>query len=110
MATPATGQPPHLVAGQAFSPQYFPPLSLLPPSSSTAQQLQTVPTSTTQNYRQTLMHETGKDPMHTCESIPMKMVEIIDGKHVVRWSSSEVLRMERIENLQYAIVGKFSYG
>ncbi|KAH0752210.1 hypothetical protein KY285_005358 [Solanum tuberosum] len=44
------------------------------------------------------------------EPIPMKKIDIIDGVPVVKWTEQEVTRMNVIENLQYAIVGKFSYG
>ncbi|KAG5606443.1 hypothetical protein H5410_027935 [Solanum commersonii] len=42
--------------------------------------------------------------------IEMKADEFVDGEPVVRWSEAEVIRMNTIENLQYAVVGKFYYG
>ncbi|XP_059315752.1 uncharacterized protein LOC132066461 [Lycium ferocissimum] len=44
------------------------------------------------------------------EPIPIKLVEIRDGKAVVRWTEEEVSRMNLIEELNYAVVGKFSHG
>lgn len=44
------------------------------------------------------------------DPIPIKKVGLIDGIPVVKWTEQEVNRMNIIENLQYAIVGKFSYG
>lgn len=35
---------------------------------------------------------------------------MINGNPVIRWIEAEVDRMEEIENLKYAIVGKFSRG
>ncbi|KAF3650075.1 hypothetical protein FXO37_18618 [Capsicum annuum] len=43
------------------------------------------------------------------DPIPIKKVDLIDGILVVKWTEQEVNRMNIIENLQYAIIGKFSY-
>lgn len=44
------------------------------------------------------------------EPIPIKNVTYIDGIPRVRWTKEEVDRMNIIEDLIYAVVGKFSYG
>lgn len=43
-------------------------------------------------------------------SIPVKPVTLLHGEPYIRWTESEVKKMDIMENLQYAIVGKFSYG
>ncbi|KAG5585572.1 hypothetical protein H5410_046006, partial [Solanum commersonii] len=42
--------------------------------------------------------------------IPMKQVSYTNGVPRVQWTEEEVDRMNCIKNLQYAVVGKFSYG
>lgn len=42
--------------------------------------------------------------------IPITQVEIINGVQVVKYPKIEIHRMYLIENLQYAIIGKFSHG
>ncbi|KAG5585649.1 hypothetical protein H5410_046083 [Solanum commersonii] len=44
------------------------------------------------------------------EPITMKTITYTIGILLVMWTEKEVKRMNIIENLQYAIVGKFSYG
>uniref|UniRef100_M1DF82 DUF4283 domain-containing protein n=1 Tax=Solanum tuberosum TaxID=4113 RepID=M1DF82_SOLTU len=46
----------------------------------------------------------------TVEPIPMKQLSYKDGIPRVIWTEEEVNRMNTLENLQYAVVGKFSYG
>ncbi|WMV42617.1 hypothetical protein MTR67_036002 [Solanum verrucosum] len=40
----------------------------------------------------------------------MKKPNLIGGIPTISWSASEIQRMNILENLQYAVVGKFSYG
>lgn len=40
----------------------------------------------------------------------MKNIEYDNGVPVVTWTQAEVNRMNIIENLQYAIIGIFSFG
>lgn len=42
--------------------------------------------------------------------IPAKLVVMLHGESNITWKASEVKSLIRIENLQYAIIGKFSYG
>ncbi|WMV46719.1 hypothetical protein MTR67_040104 [Solanum verrucosum] len=58
------------------------------------------------NYKLLLKNKLSKD----ITPIEIKAVEFVDGEPVVRWLEAEVTRMNIIENLQYAVVGKFSYG
>lgn len=44
------------------------------------------------------------------EPIPIKNLSYINGVPRVMWTEEEVDRMNTIENLQYTVVGKFSYG
>lgn len=44
------------------------------------------------------------------EPIPIKKHDFVDGIPMVKWTDHEVNRMNIIENLNYAVVGKFSYG
>ncbi|KAK4721650.1 hypothetical protein R3W88_011883 [Solanum pinnatisectum] len=49
-------------------------------------------------------HPTGVEP------IPVKTVSYANGIPRIVWTVEEVDRMNTIENLQFAVVGKFSYG
>lgn len=42
--------------------------------------------------------------------IPIKTVQFVDGEPIVKWTEAEVTQTNTIENLQYAVVSKFSYG
>lgn len=42
--------------------------------------------------------------------ILIKQVSYTNGVPRIQWTEEEVHRMNYIENLQYAVVGKFSYG
>ncbi|KAG5577842.1 hypothetical protein H5410_057976 [Solanum commersonii] len=44
------------------------------------------------------------------QPIPMKKSDLIGGIPTINWSVSEIQRMNILENLQYAVVDKFSYG
>ncbi|KAG5600400.1 hypothetical protein H5410_031770 [Solanum commersonii] len=44
------------------------------------------------------------------DPIPMKKPHLTDGLPTIHWTAKEIQRMNIIENLQYAVVGKFSYG
>ncbi|KAH0716602.1 hypothetical protein KY290_012762 [Solanum tuberosum] len=44
------------------------------------------------------------------EPIPLKKVTYTGGIPRVSWTEDEVNRMNTIENLQFAVIGKFSYG
>ncbi|KAH0666513.1 hypothetical protein KY285_027719 [Solanum tuberosum] len=48
--------------------------------------------------------------MPAVEPIPIKQVSYNNGVPRIVWTEKEVDRMNIIENLQYAVVGKFSYG
>lgn len=44
------------------------------------------------------------------KSIPQKPISSLHGEHIVQWDYSEVEQMVINEKLQYAVIGKFSYG
>uniref|UniRef100_A0A0V0ITI4 Putative ovule protein n=1 Tax=Solanum chacoense TaxID=4108 RepID=A0A0V0ITI4_SOLCH len=44
------------------------------------------------------------------DPIPMKKPHLIDGLPTIHWTAKEIQKMNIIENLQYAVVEKFSYG
>lgn len=46
----------------------------------------------------------------TVTPIPIKKPLYINGIPRITWTEEEVKRMNTIENLQYAVIGKFSYG
>ncbi|KAK4727146.1 hypothetical protein R3W88_032063 [Solanum pinnatisectum] len=46
----------------------------------------------------------------TTPTINVKPITLLHGEPYLRWTESEVSKMNTIENLQHAIVGKFSYG
>ncbi|XP_060183209.1 uncharacterized protein LOC132613179 [Lycium barbarum] len=43
-------------------------------------------------------------------TIPLKTVTFCNGVPILRWKQNEVEQMERMQKLQYAVIGKFSYG
>ncbi|KAH0706438.1 hypothetical protein KY285_010946 [Solanum tuberosum] len=45
----------------------------------------------------------------TSESIALKEVLYVEGVPCIQWTEAELDNMNKIENLQYAIVGKFTY-
>ncbi|KAH0748041.1 hypothetical protein KY290_027273 [Solanum tuberosum] len=49
-------------------------------------------------------------PNNLADPIPMKPITFIHGEPRIIWTTDEVERMNILENLQYAVVGKFSYG
>lgn len=58
-----------------------------------------------QNYADTLR------PLQvTKKSVPLKPVSYLHGEPRVIWEEEEVEQMIHNENLQYAVIGKFSYG
>lgn len=44
------------------------------------------------------------------KSIPTKPISYFHGEPIVQWGQAKVDQMMINENLQYAVVGKFSYG
>lgn len=46
----------------------------------------------------------------TEQIIPIKPVSFLHDEPFLKWTTTEVKRMNSIENLCYAVVGKFSYG
>lgn len=49
-------------------------------------------------------------PKRELPLIAIKPITMLHVKPYIKWSESEVDQMDVIENLQHAIVGKFSYG
>lgn len=46
----------------------------------------------------------------TVEPIPIRRATVLHGQPLVKFTEAEVDRMNMIGGLQYAVVGKFSYG
>ncbi|KAH0716707.1 hypothetical protein KY290_012974 [Solanum tuberosum] len=46
----------------------------------------------------------------TVTPIPIKQPSYINGIPRITWTEDEVRRMNTVENFQYAVIGKFSYG
>lgn len=42
--------------------------------------------------------------------IPFKPIIVLLGEQYIKWSESEVVAIDIIENLQHVVVGQFSYG
>ncbi|XP_060194982.1 uncharacterized protein LOC132624180 [Lycium barbarum] len=91
MASPATGQPP-IMAVQANTTIPTQPNHLLP-NQTYATTLN--PTISTTTYNLTL---------------PMKNITYLHGEPMVVWEEKEIDHMIIKEKLQYAVMGKFSYG
>ncbi|KAG5591557.1 hypothetical protein H5410_042071 [Solanum commersonii] len=51
-----------------------------------------------------------KQPKTQVKSIPMKPVSYLHGEPQIIWDRSEIDQMIINENLEYAVIGKFSYG
>ncbi|WMV24704.1 hypothetical protein MTR67_018089 [Solanum verrucosum] len=66
-----------------------------------------IPTPTGTTYANTLKPKTQN---YTGAKVPPKPVTMVQGEPNVTWKSSEVKNLIIQENLQYAIIGKFSYG
>ncbi|KAG5598677.1 hypothetical protein H5410_030047 [Solanum commersonii] len=49
-------------------------------------------------------------PNNLADPIPMKLITFIHGEPRIIWTAAEVECMNILENLQYAVVRKFSYG
>ncbi|KAG5601145.1 hypothetical protein H5410_032515 [Solanum commersonii] len=89
-------------AGGSVPPEEFPPL----PTKSNHESQTTIP----QNI---IQYATLLKPKPTAPSIinvPPKLVFLLHGEPSITWKTSEVRLMIVKENLQYAIVGNFSYG
>ncbi|KAH0746831.1 hypothetical protein KY285_008488 [Solanum tuberosum] len=117
MAEPATGQPPPVTDQNNFAD--FPPL--MHPSLPTRAAPEVVkpymakaPTdaaSSTNRYANIVKANNIILPSTTSiEPIPIKKIYYNNGIPRVTWTEEEVDRMNTIENLQYAVIGKFSYG
>ncbi|KAF3672249.1 hypothetical protein FXO37_07631 [Capsicum annuum] len=61
------------------------------------------------NYAQILQPTTQNPPKQSITAIPIKPIIFHHGEPTVQWSLDDEQRMIIHENLQYAIVGKFSY-
>ncbi|KAH0644960.1 hypothetical protein KY284_032844 [Solanum tuberosum] len=124
MADLATGQP-SLQVGQsspltseAFPPLIHPGSVSLSKDSSIKPKLPNVPmilpsdqlektenfATVLKNLNQSSQYKKRVDP------IPVKKVEYHNGIPRISWAEEEVERMNIIENLQYAVIGKFSNG
>ncbi|KAK6796437.1 hypothetical protein RDI58_004138 [Solanum bulbocastanum] len=56
------------------------------------------------------MNMSNKNPLKPTPTIPIKPVTMLHGEPYIKWTEEEVAHMDVIENLQHAVVGKFSYG
>uniref|UniRef100_A0A0V0IDF8 Putative ovule protein n=1 Tax=Solanum chacoense TaxID=4108 RepID=A0A0V0IDF8_SOLCH len=91
------------IAGGIFPPEEFPPLPIHDKPGAQPTLLEPKPTQ----YAKIL------NPKPTTPLIPKvspKPVIIIHGEPSITWKTSEVKSLIAQENLQYAIIGKFSYG
>ncbi|KAH0708912.1 hypothetical protein KY284_010339 [Solanum tuberosum] len=116
MATPATGQP-SLGAGQVSILQEaaFPPLPIRTNSADITSFPKSIGLSndnsdTLQENYANALRNLRNYPTKKVKPIPMKTITYPNGIPRVMWMEREVKRMNVIENLQYTIVGKFSYG
>uniref|UniRef100_M1D9E2 Uncharacterized protein n=1 Tax=Solanum tuberosum TaxID=4113 RepID=M1D9E2_SOLTU len=89
MATAAVGQPPPVV-GDGPTPQ---------------EAFTNANRTIAPSYANTLK---PRSPQH--KPIPMKQIAYLHGEPRIVWEEEEVEQMIINEDLQYAIVGKFSYG
>lgn len=48
--------------------------------------------------------------MFNVEPIPLRIVVILNGQLIVKFTEAKAERMNMIEGLQYAVIGKLSYG
>lgn len=98
------GQPIELV-----SQSQFPDLHTKGGSDKEHNQESTNKENTNDNLTQKLQQNMGANRV-VIPPIPFKEAAIINGKHIVKWMEAEMKRMNMIENLNYAVIGKFSYG
>lgn len=57
-----------------------------------------------------MIHDSGVKSKSCEHSIPIKEINFVNDIPRVRWTEEEVDRMNVIEELQFAVVGKLSYG
>jgi len=117
MVAPATGQP-TLGAGPSnlLQDSSFPPL--IQYNLGDKQNFPTEPAplpnvsrSIIANYANALTnHNTTQGRKAGIEPIPMKQLSYNNGIPILVWTEEEVDRMNILEDLQYAVIGKFSYG
>ncbi|KAH0665012.1 hypothetical protein KY285_026218 [Solanum tuberosum] len=105
----AGGQPP--TAGQALSDSLFPILQH-PNAIKINAQLPNIPNSLPTEKVQ--YADLLKGPKHQqpneVDPIPIKHIQYVEGVPRITWTEEEVDRMNVTENLQFAVIGKFSYG
>lgn len=84
----------------------FPPLT----SSNSGKEIldTTLSSNTKLNFMNTIKQCEAK--VECVEAIPRKPVQLIDGFPRIKWTEAEVCCMNIIENLQYVVISKFSYG
>ncbi|KAK4737232.1 hypothetical protein R3W88_000929 [Solanum pinnatisectum] len=83
MATPAAGQPPIMEVG---------PVTIIPEPNK-------------RSYANVI-----KPPQSQFKSLPLKQIAYLHGEPRIIWEEEEVDQMIINEELQYAVIGKFSYG
>ncbi|KAH0660269.1 hypothetical protein KY285_028884 [Solanum tuberosum] len=83
MATPAAGQPPIMEVGPATI----------------------IPEPNKRSYANVI-----KPPQSQCKSLLLKQIAYLHGEQHIIWEEEEVDQMIINEELQYAVIGKFSYG
>lgn len=94
-----------------------PPMEVGQPSTNNTQSLNNNPTvNNTLDYSKILKLTSLNATMHVhypttnnIPHIPIKLITFLHRKTLVKWAEAEVNRMNIIEGLQYAVVGKFSY-
>ncbi|MCD7472019.1 hypothetical protein HAX54_012845 [Datura stramonium] len=111
MALPATSQPPPKV-GQTISLKFqtqFPTFygSINQNNKPTVPNMETSKISMAQILQQSTGGSKGEGGLPT---IITKEATLINGEHVIKWIEVDVAKLDLIENLNYAIIRKFSDG
>ncbi|OIT37140.1 hypothetical protein A4A49_65038, partial [Nicotiana attenuata] len=69
-----------------------------------------ITTNTIQSYANLLQPKHLNTPMQTLLVVPIKTIECLHGKPVIRWKKAEVRQSIVQQKLTLAVLGKFSYG
>ncbi|KAG5604959.1 hypothetical protein H5410_026451 [Solanum commersonii] len=108
MAAPATGQP-NLGAGQSILLQdsSFPPLNQIYIGESNLNLPNDCRRITNNNACVLKTHNFNQGQKAGIDPIPMKQLSYNNGTPRIVWTEEEVNKMNILEDLQYAVIGKF---
>ncbi|KAK6793516.1 hypothetical protein RDI58_006969 [Solanum bulbocastanum] len=106
---PSEGQPPQMAGLDPSSSSNFPPLN-----TNMVPNIHTTPITSSfadiiKGHRMNDMIGKGK-AIADVEPIPQKKPNLVGGITTISWTANKIQRMNILENLQLAVVGKFSYG